>query len=39
MGIITRAKNLNTGSNLKLIHQSVTGIFEREVDLMTVDAE
>ena len=39
MGIITRAKNLNTGSNLKLIHQSVTGIFEREVDLMAVDAE
>ena len=39
IGTIKFTKNLKSKSNPKLIHQSVTGIFEREVDLMTVDAE
>ena len=39
IGTIKFTKNLKSKSSPKLIHQSVTGIFEREIDLMTVDAE
>lgn len=39
IGTIKLTKNLKDKYNLKLLHQSATGVFEREVDLMTVEAE
>lgn len=36
MGIVKRTKNLKADSDMRLIHQSVTGVFEKEIDLLTV---
>lgn len=36
MGIVQRTKNLKADSDMRLIHQSVTGVFEKEIDLLTV---
>ena len=35
-GTIKFTKNLKADSDIRLIHQSVTGVFEKEIDLLTV---
>lgn len=41
IGILLTSKNFDnyTGHQLKLVHQSVTGFYEREVDLLAEEVQ
>ncbi len=41
IGILLTSKNLDNyvGHTFRLIHQSVTGFFEQEIDLLTCEVE